>query len=282
MVAALTMVATLFSVISGDALTRVSQHPDTLVLAHRGFSDGGVENTISGLEASAFAGADLVEIDVMQTRDGGFVVMHDVSLSRLADDARLVKDLTLAELTAITVHDQAGHADRIPSLEEYLLRAEELGMPLLIEIKLSGAERENHVDMLIEELESLGVLEQHIYHSLDPASVARLKLLRPNLTVGYTMAFAGIEAPDTPADFIVVEGFTATEAMQEAAAKARLGFMVWTVNEDVEIRNYLRRDVDGIITDHPDRALSFREEIDAEDGLAPVVVDIFLRSVLGL
>lgn len=273
------VLALAFGLSSIGTLQQLSEQPETLVLAHRGFSDGGVENTLGGLEAAARAGADLVEMDVMQTADGEFVAMHDANLSRLADRPEAIKDLTLAELTQITVHDLQGHEDTIPSFSDYVRRAEELEMPLLIEIKLGGADTEDHVDRLVAELEDLGALQNNIYHSLDPASVSSLKELRPDLTVGYTMAFAGGGIPDTPADFIVVEEWTATEAMQRAATHAGLGFMVWTVNDTPGVREHLRRSSDGIITDHPDEALASRDEMQAETGLASVLIDALTRFV---
>ncbi len=45
--------------------------PDTKIIAHRGYVAGNVENTISGLVSAANAGADLIEIDIQQTVDGG-------------------------------------------------------------------------------------------------------------------------------------------------------------------------------------------------------------------
>ena len=260
-------------------LQSLSDAPQTLVLSHRGFSDGGVENTIGGLEAASAAGADLVEMDVMQTKDGKFVVMHDTSLRRLAGRPDAVKDLTLAELTEITVRDQACHEGLIPSLEEYVLRAKELNMPLLIEIKLSGAETPDHVARLVDELEELEALEGNIYHSLDAASVAALKLNRPDLTVGYTMAFAGAEAPKTPADFVVVEEWSATSGLQRSAEAAGLGFMAWTVNDNAGMRELLRRNIDGIITDHPDVALAAREQMQDETGLVEILLDALDRFV---
>lgn len=264
------------SITTFDTLSRA---PETLVLAHRGFSQGGVENTLSGLDAAHAAGADLVEMDVMQTKDGEFIAMHDATLGRLADRPDAVKDLTLDELTQITVRDLQGHSDTIPSFRDYVRNAEEIGMPLLIEIKLGGADTADHVERLIAELEEFGLLDQHIYHSLDPASVETLKRLRPDLTVGYTMAFAGGDIPDTPADFLVVEEWTATEDTQEAAARAGLGFMVWTVNEAAGMREHLRRSTDGIISDRPDLALDARAEMQQESGLADVLLDALTRFV---
>lgn len=274
---ALLVVAGVLGVGGIDTMQRLSDQPETLILAHRGFTEGGVENTLGGLEAAAAAGADLVEMDVMQTRDGEFVVMHDVTLSRLAGQDLAVRDLTLAELEAITVHDGLGHSDTIPSLETYVTRAAELGMPLLIEIKFSGAEGPDHVERLVDKLEELGALENNIYHSLDAASVTRLKTLRPDLTVGYIMPVAGGGVPQTRADFIVVEQWTATTAMREAAERAGLGFMVWTVNDPAAQRTYLREGVSGIITDRPDTALDARSEMGSESGMLERLADALQR-----
>lgn len=262
-----------------DTLHRLAKTPESLVLAHRGFSEGGVENTISGLEAAATAGADLVEMDVMETKDGQFVAMHDATLGRLAGREVAVKDLTLAEITQIEVHDQYGNTDRVPSFADYVRRANELDMPLLVEIKLGGADSPDHVERLVAELEQLGLLERNIYHSLDAESVATLKHLRPNLSVGYTMAFAGGGVPTTPADFIVVEQWTATERMQNDARDAGLGFFAWTVNDEPGIREHLRRGTDGIITDYPDTAVAARTEMGQERGLTDVLLDALTRFV---
>lgn len=268
-----------FAAAGWNTLHRLHAAPDTLVLAHRGFSDGGVENTIGGLEAADAAGADLVEMDVMETADNEFVVMHDADLTRLAGEKLRVAELTLAELTAVTVRDLAGHEDTIPSLEDYLLRAEELRMPLLVEIKLGGNDSADHVERLVAEMEELGVLDHHMYHSLDVASVERLKQLRPDLTVGYTMAFAAVEAPRTNADMIVVEQWTASEEVQLAAQRAGLGFFAWTVNDTASIRDHLRRGTDGIVTDRPDEVLRLREEMGEHPGLAAVLFDALARFV---
>lgn len=275
-----TVIAIAFGFVHLGTMQQLSQHPQTLVLGHRGFSDGGAENTIGGLEAAAAAGVDLVEIDVMQSADGRFVVMHDTSLARLAGMDAMVKDLTFDELTAITVRDQFGHEGKIPSLAEYITRANELEQPLLIEIKFSGAETPDHIERLVTELDELDGMRGNIFHTLDHASVERLKQLRPDASVGYILAFAGVDVPQTSADFIVVEEFTATVAMQQAAAAAGLGFFSWTVNDEPGIRELLRRDADGIITDHPDLALDARDEMQNEAGLSGVLIDALTKFVV--
>lgn len=254
--------------------------PDTAVLAHRGYIAGGVENTIPALEAAALIGADRVEMDVMQTGDGEFVVIHDFNLDRLAGQNVDVKDLTLEELTAVTVYDTAGHTATIPSLEEYVTRARELEIPLLIEVKLGGLDSPDHVDLLVQQLDELDALEGNHFHSLDPASVERLKELVPNIEVGYILSFSGFGVPDTSADFLVIEEYTASDNMQQWADDAGLGFYVWTADDELAQRLRFRQDADAIITDRPDTALGAREEIRTETGLAPALLDLMMGFVL--
>lgn len=279
LIAGAAMIAIGFGFFHLGTMQQLSQHPNTLVLGHRGFSDGGVENTIAGLEAAVAAEADLVEIDVMQTADKRFVVMHDASLDRLAGMNKKVKDLTLDELTRITVRDQFGHEATIPSLEEYVRRAQQLEMPLLIEVKSGGLDTRDRVPLLLAELDALDAVDSNIFHALDNPVATELKQLRPDATVGYILAFAGVDIPETEADFVVVEEWSATEEMQQAAYRTGLGFFSWTVNESAGMRELLRRDADGIITDHPDVALTERSEMQQETGLAGTLVDALTRFV---
>lgn len=262
-------------------LQAVAQHPETIVIGHRGWTAGGVENTIGALEAANAAGAEFVEMDAMQTKDGSFIVMHDTDLKRLAGQNVRVEDLTLEELTAITVHDELGHEDKIPSLVDYVTRANELGQPLLIEIKLGGADTDDHVELLLAELEDNDLLDGHIFHTLDHASADRLKELRPDLTVGYILPFAAVGVPETQADFLVLEESAATRSMARRVDDAGLGYFVWTVNDRSAIAERMREAVDAIITDHPDVGLTLREEMGQQTGMAGRLHDT-MRAFLGI
>lgn len=83
-----------------------------VVVAHRGAPAYLPENTIGGNELSAAMGADMIETDVMMTKDGVLVAMHDSTLSRTTNVAEVyqprnggyaVADFTHAELQALTV-----------------------------------------------------------------------------------------------------------------------------------------------------------------------------------
>lgn len=263
-----------------STMQNLSRHPDTVVFGHRGYTANAVENTIKALEDANAAGADIVEMDVMQTSDGGYIVMHDPNLGRLTGKSVAVKDLTLEEATSMTVHDRHGNSGQIPSLVEYATKAKEIGQPLLIEIKLSGAEGPDHVKELVELLEENDLLEGNIFHSLDAPSVSALKSHRPDLTIGYIMPLAGGGVPDTAGDFLVVEESFATSSLQDSVEDEGLGFVVWTPNEENSIRDRLRRDSDGIVTDKVELGVSSRQEMADETGLSNVLLDALNRFVL--
>ncbi len=262
-------------------LKAMLDHPETVVIAHRGFVAEGVENSIEAMEAANAVGAEIVELDAMRTADGQFVVIHDPNIRRLAGVNKNVKDLTLDELTQITIHDQSGHTAKIPSLVDYVARANELGQPLLIEVKLGGGEppAEQNVADLIAALEENDLLEGHLFHTLDHASAEALKTQLPDQTVGYIMPFAGVGVPSTSANFLVLEEDAATPQMQKMVRQAGLGYVVWTVDDPEQIRLRMRQGVDAIITDHADRALELRDAIQEQSGLAGKLHDVALSFI---
>jgi glycerophosphoryl diester phosphodiesterase len=57
------------AVLNHKTMVTLVDSEQTEVLAHRGFIQGGVENTLPALQAAARAGADRVEFDVLETKD---------------------------------------------------------------------------------------------------------------------------------------------------------------------------------------------------------------------
>lgn len=235
--------------------------PDSLVIAHRGFMERGVENTISSIEASAEAGAEMVEIDIQQTKDGQFVVFHDRTLSRLAGKGDSVYDLTLDELTTITVR-AGGLSDTIPSLQQVITRSKELDIQLLIELKLHGYETDDFLERLIAQLDAESVLDLHYVQSLNTKLMDRLEQLEPRIHTGHVFTFVIGTIPETNVDFLAVEQFFASPFLVEQAKRVNMELFVWTVNSNRDIQRFYELGVDGIITNHPDSAVQIRHAFD--------------------
>lgn len=74
---------------------------DPLNFAHRGGVTDFPENTLYAYAEAAKAGADVLEMDVYQTKDNQLVILHDLDVDRTTNGTGNVVDLTLAELRAL-------------------------------------------------------------------------------------------------------------------------------------------------------------------------------------
>lgn len=70
-------------------------------ISHRGFKANAVENTFNAFAAAVDIGFSALETDLRITKDRHIVLIHDKTLSRLANDRRRVIDLTRRELESI-------------------------------------------------------------------------------------------------------------------------------------------------------------------------------------
>lgn len=101
-----------------------------LVFAHRGSSKYAPEETISSFRRAIRDGADTLEADIAQTKDGELVIIHDDTLSRTTNVEDLfpdrapwnVRDFTLAEIKTLDAgswFDPSFAGEKIITLREW-------------------------------------------------------------------------------------------------------------------------------------------------------------------
>ena len=219
-------------------------------IAHRGYVAKGVENSIEALEGAAEVGADYVEFDIILTKDNKFVVMHDYNLKRLAGLNKRVQDMNFDEVVGLTIK-QGDFTSKIPSLEEFVNKAKELNMNLVIELKPHGAEPSNYIDILIGEIKRLK-LENYKFMSLNSKVMEELETKVPNLETGYVIPLQFGNFHHSNVDFFVIEDFSYRDRLVEQARKENKQVFVWTINNPALITKYLQSPADGIITDEPE------------------------------
>ena len=219
-------------------------------IAHRGYVTKGVENSIEALEGAAEVGADYVEFDIILTKDNKFVVMHDYNLKRLAGLNKRVQDMNFDEVVGLTIK-QGDYTSKIPSLEEFVTKAKELNMNLVIELKPHGAEPSNYIDILIDEIKRLK-LENYKFMSLNSKVMEELETKVPNLETGYVIPLQFGNFHHSNIDFFVIEDFSYRDRLVEQARKENKQVFVWTINDPALITKYLQSPADGIITDEPE------------------------------
>jgi len=109
-----------------SVLRNGAQHyrwPGVLAVGHRGTVQFAPENTISAFKKAIELGAHVVEMDVRETKDGHFIIMHDATVFRTTGGKGLVSALTLNEIKKLDAGFKFGPefaGERVPTLEEVL------------------------------------------------------------------------------------------------------------------------------------------------------------------
>ncbi|MGC5628096.1 glycerophosphodiester phosphodiesterase family protein [Georgenia sp. Z1344] len=274
LVVAALLIATPRVVASAEA-ANVAAEASPEIIGHRGYPDREVENSIEGLHAAADAGADVVETDIQETRDGGLVVMHDVGLERMTGDDRDVYELTEEEVTGLTL-SQGGRTAQVPTLAEYVRAADARGVRLLVEVKPHGQEREGHARRLAEEMDRLDPDHTHMIQSLDRELIEEITRIDPDRRTAYVVGFQVGELPATITDAVVIENWSLDDRMLEQARAQGRELYVWTVNDLGPLRERLAGGADAVITDDVGLAAETRER------LAGGPVALYLELASGL
>ncbi len=139
-----------------------------IMAAHRGDKDCRPENTMPAFMHAIELGADGIETDLHQTKDGVIVMMHDHTVDRTTDGTGRVCDMTLEELRKLDAGVKKGPeyaGTRIPTFEEFLDLVEPVeGLLLNLELKdypqVEGDICYSTADKVIEAVERRGMGER--------------------------------------------------------------------------------------------------------------------------
>lgn len=222
------------------------------VIAHRGASFEAPENTFAALALAIEKGADIVEFDVMETRDKALFLFHDRDLKRLCGIERSLGDLPQEEAAALDVgswFDVSFRNERPPTLEAAIRFCVERGVTPLIERKTGSPDEYARV------LSELDATPDVIVQSFDWEFIRALKVLLPGLRIG---ALGSGELSDHEAELLKLQpdwvGWRADDLTRnDVTWLGDNGFLkaAWTVNDPDKARTLIEWGVDRIITDRP-------------------------------
>lgn len=255
---------------NGAYLVHLGQTP--LIISHRGVdAKNGVQNTIPALRKTAQAKPNYIEIDIQETKDHKFVVMHDENLKQLADLDTSPQELTLAQLTALTVHEN-GHQAKIPSFDEYLSVAKQYEQKLLVEIKTTKRDSKNMLKNFFDTYKTTLKQNNHELQSLDYKVITSAKKYAPTLNAYYILPYNFI-FPQTPANGYTMEKTTLNDSFVTQAKLSFKKFYSWTVNSEEDLKKAAFLDVDGIITDNVTEARWVYHNFNANTSYANRLLD---------
>lgn len=221
---------------------------DPLVIAHRGLDGGnGVENTLQSLVKTVRGNPDYVEIDIRETKDGHWVLMHDANLKRLTGIDARTSDYTLKQLTALTV-TQYGHSTHPTSFDEYLDTAEKLHQKLVVEIKASRTDSDDAYADFFDKYAHRLLQAQDLFHSFSSEVVETAKEKAPDLFTSLILR-KEFSFSSTTADAYSARASQLDSNFISSAATQHKAVWAWTINNTTVMRRMLSLKVDGIITD---------------------------------
>jgi glycerophosphoryl diester phosphodiesterase len=235
-----------------------------LVVAHRGNSSVAPQNTLAAFESAWRAGAQAIELDVHLTADRRVVVLHDDVVDETTDGTGRVGDLTLDAVRALDAgasFSRAYRGQRVPTFEEVTrLVAERPGIELLVELK--GVWSVEDALVVTKQVDDAGLADRVVVQSFWPPTVAALREAAGHLDRALLLSLRLDDLAELVAvcaDLGVVACNPEVVLLEQVPGlvdvlhDAGLRVHVWTANTTHDWDALLRRGVDGIMTDRPDR-----------------------------
>lgn len=220
-----------------------------ITIAHRGVDNAnGVQNTIPALIKTSKEHPDYVEMDIQETKDHQFVVMHDTNLKALAGINRRVGSLTLKQLTRLTVTEN-GYQAKIPSFTAYLKAAQAHHQKLLVEIKTNSATSKNVAHRFLNQYGNQLLAHHDQVHTLSYRIMTALRKEQPKLFVSYILPY-NLTFPYTTASGYTMEATTLNDNFIDQAAKHHQRVYAWDIDDITLLDQMMFLGVNGIITDN--------------------------------
>jgi glycerophosphoryl diester phosphodiesterase len=253
-------------------------HP-TWIVGHRGAPRRARENTMDSLDWAESLGADAVEFDLRQTRDGEAVLIHDEEI-KLGSQHVLVRHFTAREIERLTLPSEFGEY-RIPKLEEVFHRYGH-ALRYVVEAKIS---RETQLLILARRISRLaaeyGVTGRCLVASFSAEFLRKMRDADPEIATSFLFDHP-VALPEPaqrtplfpPVDGIGPRAELATPPLLAQAAAAGLSVHPWTADAPEEIRRLLDAGVASLTTNELDLALRLRAENTPADSGA----DLALRK----
>ncbi len=235
-----------------------------VVIGHRGASAYYPENTMAAFEAAYEMGAEMIELDILLSKDGVPVVIHDETLDRTTNGAGKVADYTLTELQKLDAglwfgREHAG--EQIPTLEEVLGFAKDR-ITLNIEIKTEAVTDEylGGIEEKALNLVKKYEMEDYVlFSSFDYRAISHLKQLDVDISAAllYNKKQSASRIPSELVANYKADAFNCSRRQYkkrwaEDTQRHNIPVFVYTVNKERQMEKMIKRGVSGIFSDKPD------------------------------
>jgi len=213
-----------------------------LKIGHRGAKGHIAENTLASFQKAIDLGVDMIELDIRQSLDKIPIVIHDHTVDRTTSSTGLVTDFSAKEL-------------------------QKIGIPTLKEV-FDFVQNRCEINIEIKEFDAtkpvLDLIDSHTFtkeklllSSFDWNALQEVRFQDNDIRIG-VLTETDLDLALAFAKFIKAEAIhpyyhlLTTENIQKIKEK-QFKIFAWTINEPEDITFVKSLNVDGIITDFPER-----------------------------
>jgi glycerophosphoryl diester phosphodiesterase len=245
---------------------------ETKIYGHRGCKGSYPENTLLSFYHAILQGVDGLELDVHLTKDGEIVVIHDELLDRTTDGRGFIKDYHLQEIKQFSAgikfsdyerYEDSWMLETVPTLKEVLELLAPFDIELNIELKTNLFTYEGIEEKILSVVKEYGNHRKVVYSSFHLPTILRIKELDKSANIAWLLN-QPILNPRDYLETLKLESLHVNKSIilkdQENWKHLKESIRIWTVNDVNDLRKLIEMNVETIITDFPEEALSIRSE----------------------
>ncbi|OGQ22076.1 MAG: hypothetical protein A3I05_07525 [Deltaproteobacteria bacterium RIFCSPLOWO2_02_FULL_44_10] len=231
-----------------------------LVFGHRGASCDAPENTIPAFKRAIELGADGVEFDVLLTKDGVPMVMHDDNLSCLTSFRGFMHETLYDDVKNLDAGSHFGETwrgEKIPTLSDVLALLKASSLIPMIELKQQRGCERAVVEKVGKLIMQFGLEDRCILSSFSFRILYFCKKLFPHLKRSFLISrkhffWFQVLLSDLwlHCDYVTPRYDLVTARLISSLKKRQKHCAVWTVNTPKQMEYCMELGVESVITDH--------------------------------
>ena len=224
--------------------------------AHRGASSYAPENTMVSFRMGLEMGANGIETDVQETKDGKLVLFHDDTIERCSNGTGKIADYTYDELLNMDFggwKNEKYKGEPIVLFEDFAREFFHLDLTFAIELKVRGIERK-----VYDVIKRYGATEKVFVSSFDFVNLENMSRIAPEIRLCWLMVG---EITQERIDKVKSIGgaqispkcaLTTPEGVALANANG-LRVRLWGTSNEEIMRKVYPLDTDGMTVNFPDK-----------------------------
>ena len=229
-----------------------------IVYGHRGAKGEAPENSLAGFRHAYRQGVRHFELDLVLSKDGKPVVIHDLTVDRTTGKTGEVYSFMASELSTMDARRNTTPWPSpvgIPSLEDLLSEFPEVEH-LQLEVKKDARQRLNILcNRIIEVIQSRKLYSQVVVTSSDAWFLREVRRRDRKISIGLVTDRKFPRPVNVAArlhcDFLCLGWKVCSKALVEEAHRRDMKISTWTVNRIHDMQSLEAMGVDSIITDFP-------------------------------